>query len=71
MMKLIEGKHYRRRHEQPTLAPHKSKEAVDCLLCSDPGDDDIAPLGHVAMKMAVTRGYVVNATAKKGNYCYR
>ena len=50
MMKLIEGTHYMRRHEQPTPAPHKSKEVVDCLLCSDPGDDDIAPLGHVARK---------------------
>jgi hypothetical protein len=50
MMKLIEGKHFRRRHEQPTPEPHKSKVAVDCMLCSDPGDDDNAPSGHVAKK---------------------
>jgi hypothetical protein len=50
MMKLIEGNHYRRRHEQPTPEPHKSKVAVDCMLCSDPGDDDNAPSGHVARK---------------------
>jgi hypothetical protein len=40
MMHLIEWKHYRRRETQPSPAPHKSnKEAVDCLLCSDPGAD--------------------------------
>jgi hypothetical protein len=49
-MKAMEGTHYMRRHEQPTHAPHKSKEVVDCLLCSEPGDDDIAQLGHVARK---------------------
>ena len=47
MLRLIEGAHYRRREEQPTHAPPKSKEAVDCLLCSDPGDDK---LEHVARK---------------------
>ncbi len=36
---FIEGTHYKRRENQPSLAPHKSKEAVDCLLCSDPDDD--------------------------------
>ncbi len=50
MMKLVEGTHYRRRHELPTPTPHKSKEVVDCMLCSDPGDDDIAQLGHVFRK---------------------
>ena len=39
MTKLIEGTQYTRRREQPTLAPNKFKEAVDCLLCSDPCDD--------------------------------
>ncbi len=40
MIQLIEGTHYRRRENQPSHAPHKSKEAVDCLLCIDPGDVD-------------------------------
>ena len=42
MVQLIEGTHYRRRENQPSPAPHKSKEVVDCLLCIDPGDDDDA-----------------------------
>ncbi len=40
MMRLIEGTHYMQRDNQPSPAPHKSKEAVNYLLCSDPGDDD-------------------------------
>jgi len=32
--------HYKRREEQPTLAPPKSKEFVDFMLCGDPGDND-------------------------------
>jgi hypothetical protein len=36
MMQLIEWKHYRQRETQPSPAPHKSKEAVDYILCSDP-----------------------------------
>ena len=40
MVQLIEGTHYRRRENQPSPAPHNSKEAVDCLLCIDPGGDD-------------------------------
>jgi hypothetical protein len=32
MVQLIEGTHYKRRHDQPTPVPHKSKEAVDYLL---------------------------------------
>ena len=42
MVKLIEVTHYRRRENQPSPAPHKPKEAVDCLLCIEPGDDDDA-----------------------------
>ena len=42
MVQLIEGTDYRRKENQPSAAPHKSKEAVDCLLCIDPGDDDDA-----------------------------
>jgi hypothetical protein len=41
-VQLIEGTHYRRRENQPSPAPHKSKEAVDFLLSIDPGDDDDA-----------------------------
>jgi hypothetical protein len=48
-MRLIEGTHYRQRKNQPPLAPHKSKEAIDYLLCSDLGDDDGNE--HVATKM--------------------
>jgi len=48
MMKLVKGTHYRRRENQPSPAPHKSKEVVDCLLCGDPGDDDGNE--HVAKK---------------------
>ncbi len=50
MVQLIEGTHYRRREYQPSLAPHKSKEVVDCLLCSDPGDDDDAHGGQTRRK---------------------
>jgi hypothetical protein len=39
MTRLIEGKNYMRRRNPPSLAPHKSKEAIDYLVCSDPGDD--------------------------------
>ena len=39
MVQLIEGTHYKRRENQPSPAPHNSKEAVDCLLCIDLGDD--------------------------------
>ena len=35
MVQLIEGTHYRRRGNQPSPAPHKSKKI-------DPGDDDDA-----------------------------
>ena len=34
-MRLIEGIHNRRRENRPSPAPHKSKELVNCLLCSD------------------------------------
>jgi hypothetical protein len=50
MMRLIEGAHYRRKENQPLPAPHKSKEAVSCLLYSDPGDDDRNE--HVTRKRA-------------------
>jgi hypothetical protein len=40
MMRLIEWTNYKRRENQPSPALHKSKEAVGCLLCSDPIDDD-------------------------------
>ena len=39
-MRLIEGTHYRRRENHSSAAPHKSKEAIKCFLCSDSGDDD-------------------------------
>jgi len=42
IVQLIEGTHNRRRENQRSPAPHKSKEVVDYLLCSDPGDDDDA-----------------------------
>ncbi len=47
MVQLIEGTHYRRRENQPSPAPHKSKKVVDCLLCIDPGDDDDAHGDHI------------------------
>ena len=50
MNQFTEGTHYRRRENQPSPAPHRSKEAVDCLLCSDPGDDDDAQVGNVRRK---------------------
>ena len=50
MMRLIEGTRYKRRKKQPTPTPPKSKEALECLLCSDPGDDDDAQVGHGLMK---------------------
>jgi len=42
MVQLVEGTRYKRRENQPSHAPNKPKEAVDCLLCIDPGDDDDA-----------------------------
>ncbi len=48
MMHLKEGTHYRVRAQQPSPAPHKSKEAVDCMFCSDPGESDEEVVEHVA-----------------------
>jgi hypothetical protein len=39
-----------RGENQPSPAPHQFKEVVDFLLCSDPGDDDNAQVGHAHMK---------------------
>jgi len=50
MMQFTEETHYRRRETQPSPAPHRSKEAVGCMLCSDPGDDDNSQIGVVHMK---------------------
>ena len=55
-MQLTEGTHYMRREIQPSPAPHRSKEAVDCMLCSDPGDDDNAHVGHVHRKRSRATG---------------
>jgi hypothetical protein len=46
MIRLVEGTHYMRREEQPTHTPPKSKKVFECLLRSDPGDDDDAQVGH-------------------------
>ena len=48
MMQLKEGTHYRVRPQQPSTTPKKSKEAVDCLLCSDLGESDEEVVEHVA-----------------------
>ncbi len=53
MMQLTERTHYKQRETQPSHAPHRSKEAVDCMLCSDPGDDDNAQVGDVHRKIKV------------------
>ena len=50
MTRLIEGTHYMRRENQPSPAPHKYKEAIDCLFCSDHGDDGNEQVGHVRRK---------------------
>jgi hypothetical protein len=50
MMQLIEGTNYKKRHEQPTPAPHDSNEVFDFLLYSDPGDDDDAQVPMFARK---------------------
>jgi hypothetical protein len=57
MMQLIEGTHYRRRENQPSPAPHKSKEAVDCLLWCDPGDDDVEEIVNVPKKRSRPVGF--------------
>ncbi len=49
-MQFTEGTHYGRRESQPSPAPHRSKEVVDCMLCSDPGDDDNVQVGTVHIK---------------------
>jgi hypothetical protein len=53
MMQLIERTHCRRRKNQPSHAPHKSKEAVDFLLCCDPGDDDDEELRNFRWKRPI------------------
>jgi len=70
MMQFAEGTHYRRRETQPAPAPHRFKEAVDCLLCSDPGDDDNSQVGFVHMKRSRAIGQNIRLeisipTAKK------
>ncbi len=52
MLKLVEGTHYKRRHEQTTPTPDKSKDDVDYLLCSDPGDVDKG--GQTSLERALT-----------------
>jgi len=39
-MKLVEGTHYSRRLDQPSTVNFKTREYVDCLLCSAPSDSD-------------------------------
>ena len=46
-MHLKEGTHYKVRPQQPSPTPKKSKEAVDCLLCSDPVESDEEVVEHV------------------------
>ena len=46
MTRLIEGTNYKRREGQPTPDPPKSNEDVDYMLCSDPGNDNDAQVGH-------------------------
>ena len=50
MMQLKEGTHYRVRQHQPLPTPKKSKEAVDCLLCSHPGESDEEDVENVARR---------------------
>ena len=45
-MQLIEGTHYRLRENQLSLVQHKSKQGVDCLLCSDSGEDGDGLVGN-------------------------
>ena len=45
-----------RRENQPSHAPHKPKEAVDYLLCCDPGDDDDEELEHFRRKISRSIG---------------
>ena len=47
-MQLKEGPHYRVRPPQLSPTPKISKEAVDCMLCSDPGESDEEVVEHVA-----------------------
>ena len=39
-MQIKEGIHYRRRPNQPSPAPIKAKELVDCLFCRVPSDSE-------------------------------
>ena len=52
MVHLIEGTHNKRRKTQPLPTPHKSKDVVECLLWSDPGDDDDAQGDQTRRKMS-------------------
>jgi hypothetical protein len=48
MMQLKEETHYRVRPQQPSPTPKNSKEAVDCMLCNDPGESDEEVVEHMA-----------------------
>ncbi len=39
-MQIKEGIHYRRMPDQPSPAPMKAKELVDCLFCRVPSDSE-------------------------------
>jgi hypothetical protein len=52
MMHFIEGTHYKRKENQPSPAPNKSKEDVEYMLCSGMGNDDDAQVGHGSRKMS-------------------
>ena len=56
MNQFTEGTHYMRRETHPSPAPHRSKEAVDYLLCSDPSDDDNAQVGNASKKRSKAIG---------------
>jgi len=47
MMQLKEGTHFKIRPQEHSPTPKKSKEVVDRMLCSDPGESDDEVVEHV------------------------
>ena len=70
MMRLIKGTHNRRRENQPSPAPHKYKEAVDCLFGSDPGYDGNEEVGHGRRKRSRPIGLNIFLEGVIEDTCY-
>ncbi len=59
-MKFIEETNYMRRMNQSSHDPHRSKEGVDYLLCSDPDGNDVEQVEHVHRSYyAATQLYMI------------